>query len=151
MKVNMNSWHYRLIENFLDGSPSNSLCVYFWQVVLRLVVGGAMGLAMWGFFGGLASAFIVKFGWIDPATTPVWIKLLAAGLGAFLVLAVFLVVLLIIGFTIYGVVAAFKTLRTMFEQWDEKRPEKDDNLIVAFVKAKKRKVCPMIEFTLEDK
>ena len=45
MIINKDSWHYKVVEEGLfwsDGSyPSNSLCLYFWQVVGRVLSGVA--------------------------------------------------------------------------------------------------------------
>lgn len=51
MQVNKNSWHYKVLTErfcFMRGwyewNISNSLCVYFWQVMFRLFLGVGLGL-----------------------------------------------------------------------------------------------------------
>lgn len=150
MQVNMNSWHYRLIENLFDGDASHSLCVYFWQVALRLLFVGAVTAFMWTFFGMLAVALATSAGWIAAATTPFWLKACIFIFGAFVTLGLLLAGLAVCFLILYGVAKAILTVKELLEQWDDKQEEKEDNVLVAYIKAKKRKICPMLEFTHGD-
>lgn len=147
MKVNKNSWHYKAltgkflgIEGLYEPHVSNSLCIYFWQVFLMI---------SWrGFFWLLLFPILISFLFVIPLTSLfAWINT-----GVFLqnamgleILAAWLVsgVLTGLGYSIYKV-------RKWWSKVEYTKSNKESNLIIEYIKTKKRKLCPIIEFT-EDK
>lgn len=147
MNISRNSWHYRLADftmDFFSRSPSNSLCIYFWQVVLSpfiLVAGAAIILITL-----LALAVFVLYG-LGCITNDllVWVHVLPQTFkqlpGIFNYRAIITSVIIdvsVIGFLIYK---EYKS-QCKTDEDDEKEP----NFVVAFVKAKKEKICPFITF-----
>ena len=130
MNINKNSFHYQLAKFASDGSVPNNLCAYFWLAVsgaflyflLVLVVVGiafcivSIGLAWW------SSAFQV----------PAFIGgvLSAAGLFAFLMMTI----------------EERKTDERLASWGEDTIPAKEPNLVIAYLKAKKEKVCPILTF-----
>lgn len=150
MKVNMNSWHFRLVEGFLDGDASRSLCVYFWQVAFRVIFLVVVGAALWGAFGFVALAASVVNGWIDPNLTPLWIKGCVAAFGAFVVLALFALCIVVITLVMFGISKSILVVGDLFSRWGDSKEEQEPGVFVSYVKAKKEKICPIIEFTYGD-
>lgn len=146
MKVSTQSWHYRLADSISDNlTPSKSLCVYFWQVV-------------WGFIFRfiLFPGFIAVVGAVGICGIPAAIGKLTMDLFEFIpkgsnwivffwTLGAGYVILLVI-FLLMGVFVYWKEI----VQPRRSKVVKEDNLFVAYVKAKKRKICPIIEFTGDD-
>ena len=121
MKISKQSWHYRLLFK-LDLKIPNNLCGYFWKVVRTIL--------------------------ICVILSPL---LVIAGVG-----------LLVVGGIVwlgdrYGwwkAIEAWQTrryLRKVQAKEDAKRkateaPPKQPSLFVAWLKAKKQKICPLLEF-----
>lgn len=160
LNIKKSSWHYRMVDavwaDFFNKNISNSLCGYFWQVVFApivtivmaavilaviailgsgvfYVVGAVIGNLL-AHFGLLPSSFLLEKGVFK------WEHVYAS-----------------IGIDI--LIAAFFYSRYKYRQYKERKraerslsdePEKV-NLVVEFVKAKKRKVCPVLNFVDEEK
>lgn len=141
MKVSTNSWLYRQADRF-NWQVSNSLCLYFWQVVWAVIffwiilpilgTGAAafiFGVLPVAFGSGLQFLFQLELG-----NTEIQKYLWNLGMG-------YVAIIIIFSFT------------SAYWYWKEcirkEKPKKEDNLVVAYLKAKKRKVCPLIEFTEE--
>ncbi len=146
MKVSTQSWHYRLADSISDSiNPSKSLCVYFWQVIwgfvlwfilvpiFVVIVGSLLILGIPGIIGKLTMDF---FDFL-PEGSELVLGLWYIGVGylAFLIM-----------FLLMGVFVYWKEI----VQPRKAKVVKEDNLFVAYVKAKKRKICPIIEFTGDD-
>ena len=140
MKIKKDSFHYKVVAVWSDCKPSTSLCLYFWQVVFlsvflvtKMTIFGLVLVAVAAaclFFAGALIA--LPFGWlvsevppwylsdsmVASANTVIWVLLLG---GCGLSLLVFLGAL-------------------VKNSW--KMPE----LLKAYLKAKKEKVCPVLEF-----
>jgi len=139
MKVDVNSWHYRMVCR-MNMTPSKSLCVYFWQAVwctfmlclvfpaiLLFMLVGAVAFApiplgdfiLWVFGAGVN---------IDGLNS----YLLRLGVGYAAIILMF----------VFWILCAY---------WEERRikivEKKEDGIFVSYVKAKKSKICPIIEFT----
>lgn len=149
MKVNKNSWHYRLltgeifgIEGLNSWNVSNSLCVYFWQVVFVLLWKGVALFFLIPFVinGFLIQPVIFIFGWI---TTGIIVK---GDIGLTILIMESVVI------TCFVIVCAGLSLHTFLKNKTDlsEDVEKEPNIFVEYVKAKKNKLCPMIEF-VEDK
>ncbi|UOX40353.1 hypothetical protein OBDJBBDK_00029 [Aeromonas phage AhFM11] len=130
MKINTKSWHYRFLRN-LDTNIPTSLCPYFWKVVFLLLMcifGLSMFTAfMWVIGDKLLTAYGVIFdGWFTRAVVP-----FATGFG-FCALAIA---------SVAGIVVGYYWTKENF-----KPPYKEEPLIISFIKAKKAKFCPHLEF-----
>lgn len=136
LKFKRSSLHYRFVRKFWS-HPSTSLCKYVWQFIFS-VIGAITCILMAAMITFifvlvpighiLTAAGIYDFGveWKD-ALLPyiVWSCIMATGVGA----------LIVRGIREY--------------KWRNRhkvKPEKEPNLFVEFVKAKKEKVCPIIKF-----
>lgn len=141
MKINRNSWHYKRADSFTY-IPSKSLCLYFWQVVWGIVfwwvitpvlavvvavlVFGCLPLAVGTFLLDLIDYIKTGSKWLD--------AIRATGLGYLFFLTFFA---LLAGFAYYRKVRSRQKLKF----------KKEENLFVSYIKAKKQKICPIIEFT----
>lgn len=138
MKVNVKSWHYRTASQF-DWQISNSLCTYFWQVVWAAIffwliapVLVIVAVAMLFFALPLAAGKLILplFGYVENPSK--WVEVLwCTGAGY---LFFFLLFMAISGFVYY-------------RERKPKNVERPDSLLVSYIQAKKRKICPVIEFT----
>lgn len=149
MNISRNSWHYRMADFMLDffgKSPSNSLCIYFWQVVLSpfLIVAGVAILL----FALTAILFVFLYGFgaffNDMLAS---MKILPAIFhqlpGVFNYRAV---VTSVIIDTLLVLVIAYNTY--FKHRWVSNKSDepKETNFVFAYVKAKKQKICPFINF-----
>lgn len=148
MKISKDSWHYRMLTNrfmFLDGwysyNISNSLCIYFWQVVFRFLGGAAAALTI---SAPIVLGLDVATGVIQTIDNVVLQVLLHlwAGLGIFTgLLAVVYSILIVLAFVAAGAEWASQRIPSK----EKKKP----SLLASYIKAKKDKVCPMLEFVDE--
>lgn len=118
MKISTNSWHYKMII-FMDFDPARNLCTYFWQVVgtCLLWIGAAIFAPMFAIV--LLAPFINIF---VPISLP---PILLGG-----------------GIDIAILCLVWHEYRQTHISYEYKEP----TLIGAWVRAKKEKVCPLIEF-----
>ena len=149
MNISRNSWHYRLADFMLDfanKSPSNSLCVYFWQVVLAPFAIMAVVFAL------LMAAVVLLIALLYGVGTmfndllagihilPVTFKQLP---GIFNYRAVITSLLIDASIILWCTYKVRKNSRPKSEKIDE---QKEQNFVFAFIKAKKQKICPFINF-----
>jgi len=118
VKVNVNSWHYKL-ANLIGGdveleNQHMSLCSYFWRVVIAGLLSPILLLIL---VAAVVCLFIyVGFVWVRDTIKPYAIAL--------------------------------------YETWQDRHPPKKfefpktepSNLLVAWMQAKKARVCPLIEW-----
>lgn len=140
MYVSKSSWHYRMIDwcwNHVGKSPANTLCGYFWQMVLSpFVVIWFYGVILvliflalsWAFyFSGAVACNILNWFHVLPnsfAIEPMtfnWRHVVASLL-------------------ISSSIASYYFYKFTHEK------TKTPNVVFEFIKAKKRKICPFIEF-----
>ncbi len=134
MQVSRSSWHMRLCRRMSGDDPyvARDLCHHFRGVMWRL------GVIVLGVV--LAIACVVTMGWWLYMAVTIMIKYPIIGLilGIIAVCAV----LLIVG------------LRKLISWYQEHsanavpkppKPPKQPNLLVSYIKAKKRKICPLID------
>lgn len=164
MNIDMNSWHYRFNKFFLNDSKSvpESLCPYFWATIGRLtaalfaiaviltlffIVGFAtmMGIGEAGFVNILSTALAPS------GTTAVWMYplvmliggiMIALGLGAVFGL-LFVLIMISTGVTMLGQKYQGLTVIHLIHS--------SDNLVIAYIRAKHRKICPKINFRYGEK
>ena len=145
MKVNNNSWHYRLltgdifvIQGVNSWNVSSSLCLYFWQVVFMLLW---KGVAL--FF---LTPFVINSLLILPLVSTLGLittGVIVQGDTGLTVLVMELIVIIV-----FVIVLAGLSLYTFLKDKTDLADvvEKDPNLFVEYIKAKKNKLCPIIEF-----
>lgn len=146
MKISKNSWHYWLVREigeFYD--PSNSLCVYFWQVV-------------WSIFKTMVIAcFVLLLALL--LSFPLWQFFVTLPLGAENSLALFNAIVysaILIGFLCSWLVDLIeycqeKRQEKLYKKLRQSEPvkPKQPSLLTAYIQAKKEKFCPTIQFTDE--
>lgn len=141
MKISTNSFFYRQADKF-TWEISSSLCVYFWQVVWAVLFWWVItpvlavlltALLLLGMPFAAGKLILPIFGYVETGTKlSEYLWHLGAGYTFFLVFV--------------GLMAAWTYYQEVKPNQGEK-PKKEENLFIAYVKAKKRKICPLIEFT----
>lgn len=128
MKISKKSWHYKVHHFWTDtfwDDPNTTLCYYFWTVVGGLFKGlfivGAASIIVFGL--GFFLYLLGKVTWLHP---------------------------LVMG-EVFGVVlGAFLLFRLARYARDARPIARSDNLVVAYLRARKQRFCPLIEFTDPD-
>ncbi|WPJ21443.1 hypothetical protein [Salmonella phage vB_SalD_ABTNLS3] len=146
MIINANSWHAKLHDRFYDRhSRPHSLCAYFWKMVwacfaCAVVAGSTLfGLTVAG--AGVLEHFFVL-------STPV---LLSLGFVLGLV-AIALIIALSIGLAFGAMnLHAWYDARREEKEWQRIQAEREgretkENVVIQYIKARKSKVCPVINF-----
>lgn len=145
MRVSRKSWHYKVWKLTNPNREPKNLCRYFWRcfftVVIPAIVGALVMVAL-GFIFYLivrnAAIVGISFGALSA------LVLLLFGLYYFLQWkgeAIWHVVTVIFGGGARGVGAGVRTPFVAVQKVKKREP----GLIRAFLSAKKKKVCPMIE------
>ncbi|ALA12129.1 membrane protein [Pseudomonas phage vB_PaeM_MAG1] len=133
MKIDKNSWHMRLHRTFetpvysaiSSGWQIVTLCSYFWQTVLLVVWLAATVVSLAAVVGSVLYALV-----LGPLTGYV--------LGSTLAVMGFVWIGIITIF--YGVWVFYRLSRLMSSKSTSK-----DGILVAYLKAKKAKFCPVVE------
>ncbi len=116
MKVKRTSWHYHVSTLLCNYEKNDNLCWYFWRLVFTI-----LGLAG-------ATAFIILAGYA-------YVTSLQFISTSILIVAMFLAIVLL-PLAIY-----------FLRETIGKSPEIPcENILFEYLKAKKRKVCPLIEY-----
>ena len=121
MKIKRSSWHYRLNEHMHSGEVSKSICGYFWQTIFSLSI-GLFGIGALSVFGFLIFSPILQYVLPISLTPPNYDRVAHI---------IFYLELLIIGALGFGAIYS----KSSFLQ-----------VIGAYLKAIKNKVCPLIKF-----
>lgn len=130
MKISTKSWHYRFL-NSLNTNIPKSLCPYFWKVVFTIAWITGSILLLIAFFTSIGVRIFEGIGFAVDNIVLYWS--LAAVVGtATVTSAIALVVAVIFGF--------------VWAKENFKPPYKEEPLIITFVKNKKSKICPRLEF-----
>jgi hypothetical protein len=140
MEINRNSWHYRLLK-FSDTVPSTSLCLYFWQVALVVPIKGLVVAV----FGSLLGVCLVTFLLLFAAPLATLLFFLISDLppsSDWVLLNLLGAIIWLIPIVLFGEVAVKKILRNKETNYTPKEP----NILLEFLKAKKEKICPLIQF-----
>lgn len=143
MNISKNSWHYRVCD-WYSWVPSNSLCLYFWQVVWACVLSFILipfaivfvGFMLLGVFPFIIGSTLTGNFHQDIHLMSWYTILVSWSVGAGI-------------FAVIGVAGLLKLLyddKIIFKNRKEKDVEKEPNLVVEWVRAKKAKVCPVITF-----
>ncbi len=133
MKINKKSWHYKAISK-LGFTPSKSFCMYFWQIPLigmYLIVAIAIGvLAICATLNAVLAPIAFMFAWDG------YFELAFEGdrVGAELLAGVVWFLYVLFGRAIYR------------HHHPVGFAKKEPSIIVEYIKAKKQKICPILEF-----
>lgn len=164
MNIDMNSWHYRLNKKFLNdsGDVPESLCTYFWSTIGRLSAAGfALAVITTLFFiTGFASFMaihdagltnIISTALASAEITALWMYPIIVLVGAFMLALCFglifgiLILLVAISTGISMLGRKYKGLTV------KQRIDSSDNLVISYIRAKHRKICPKINFSYGEK
>ncbi|ADJ19432.1 membrane protein [Acinetobacter phage 133] len=157
MKIKATSWHYRLNTSFCknwDESVPPSLCPYVRVTLYRLMGLAAIALitaiVIWflgtvavGFLGNAAGVFEVNTLYLHWYSPDIWPLILLLGI----LTTVFIVggVCLAIGIVIELSEAISKLIyNRKYNKYITHKP-KEPGLVRSYIKARKQKLCPMIE------
>lgn len=134
MKVNSNSWHYKLLNHVLSDSAdevrkgSVGLCEYFWKVCWSAFLG----------VGIIALAIFFSFTLVAPllywAGVPLLLDFVAVG---------------VFWYAIAGMCLSIAGVRYVYLKWSYRVGDRPPSLLMERIKAHKAKVCPLIEFEEE--
>jgi large-conductance mechanosensitive channel len=140
MDVKRTTLHYKILTDrcfLMDGwTPSRSLCIYFWQVVARFC---------WCLFvmslvvSPLATFIVMGTGTFESSSLLVR---LYSSVGA--MISIFYIFILF-AFIVFCIVEGVKWVNSKFPR--EHKEPKEPSIIIEYIKAKKAKVCPMLNFT----
>ncbi len=139
MKISKDSWHYRLFCR-ANVMPSSSLCIYFWQAVFLLTQNILLAIA------GL---FIVSIG-LSPLALLFDVDVPANVVSTsilFWIAILICVAVVVVPETVRKslmLIGRAKNKVRVYAMPDEK--PKEPSLVTEWLKAKKDKVCPVIEF-----
>lgn len=138
MNVSKNAWHYKvlMVEDQQKIQYGTNLCAYFWMVVVALL--------MWT--AGIAAAVLVisAVGICAWLATYVWYFMIGGAFG----IESFEVRNILLSLVVNGILIA-AWLWSIFVRARSKRKKEvreSSNILVEYVKAKKQRICPIIEF-----
>lgn len=147
MIVDVNSWHYKMAKEWVGDLdyPSNNLCGYFWEVVAGILKTISIAIAF--SFIMLSLGFIV----VSPlvALFNMFFGFLDAESGVYEAVHMATVFILIAGpyFVVDWLGKRASSLPASFNRKRvPKETPKKPNLLFEYLKAKKQKICPIIEF-----
>ena len=163
MKIKSKSWHLRLVQMYDEFYVPRDLCSYFWVVAGAIVLSLFVLVAFTAFSLGIAILFInLKIGKkIKTSRTDEAIAFLSALLTLVLYSTIgFTIAFLLDGHLIYGIITVSSgifltcilwifTILFIKHHFEHEQKEHTPNLLIEFIKAKKHKVCPLIE-VIED-
>lgn len=170
MKINKNSWHYKAL-NRVDLSPPRTLCGYFWKLVLACCLHVFMGVLMIAYLLCLPLIALVAFmGGMKPnswkavewneykrikvtknvALYPAHVIFPALVLATVFIAVVMnnplLFMALVAPAMLFFVWVKDNPYVKQSQETSENEPLTATGVVFAFIKAKKRKVCPLIEY-----
>ena len=143
MNLSKNTWHFKVVEDefcFMEGwDASRSLCLYFWQVVMRLFFGIGLGLLA-------VSPLVTIITYVTDTTHSAPFLIHFYSFIGFIVSFFYFFVL---GITICCcTIEGVKWVARKFpRKYKEPKEPKEPSIIIEYIKAKKAKVCPMLNFT----
>lgn len=149
MQINTNSWHYKLVTMNGAESAPRSLCPYFWKGVwhtfLLAFAAFAVCFAGWGVGVDVATWMFAQCG-VALSSVAAIIPGLIVG---WLMLAAIFGTIFLIGYGIYKVISRRKERKEAAE-WEARKNgtyvPPQPNIVIAFIKARKEKFCPTLEF-----
>lgn len=118
MRISRKSWHYKMADMLCEYGPSNSLCIYFWQVLGSLFLWVSLAVFALCILWFLVSPIRMFF---DEGAAQDAVTLCFIGLGAMFIY-------------LLGRLLSKAKEATFLQVTGE------------FIAAKKRRICPVIEF-----
>ncbi|BBC78157.1 membrane protein [Escherichia phage EcS1] len=155
MQIKRNSWHYKLNMFYCNNSEwriPTSLCPYFWKTLFFTC------------FASFKALIIGFFAWFLGHEIAIWLAsyigihlgTIGAIVPGVIVGAIMLATTIAVGLGIaFGTHWVYEYIKDYFEErrYRKRReriesgvPEKEPSLLVSFIKAKKSKYCPSLEF-----
>jgi len=144
MKISTKSWHYRWLSK-LKIVQSRSLCVYLWQVVfsttifpgIALLILSAIVILALACLVGIFTVPLTLFGVVTLSPDGILAATLIFGTGSY--------ALLVWNSGSYAlkIYSRYKNRRYLSRDF----VPVEDGLVVSYIKAKKAKICPFIDFT----
>ena len=143
MNISKRSWHYRYMDWLgFDVRGTHSLCIYFWKLVFALTyppllmgAGALIGLSV---VVGVVALPLHYMGLIDLKLLPQLISgaLIVCGVAGWVAVTLFLAWYL----------SEYAHKRSIARRNSTTAPQQP-NVFIAYIKAKKQKVCPIIDYT----
>jgi len=124
MKINTNSWHYKIVSRFTPSEEiPKTLCSYFWILFFGIIV----------LIAGLGAALIILFASLSPILVPLINHFYPGTIndGPEKVIT-----------GLYAIVLVALLVRYIYN----KTSFTTNNVLFQYLKAKKDKVCPLIEY-----
>lgn len=146
MQINTNSWHYKLVTMNGAESAPRSLCPYFWKGVWHMAFAAfAVCFAGWGVGVDVATWLFAQCGVVLSSAAAIIPGLIVG----WLMLAAIFGTIFLIGYGIYKVISRRKEKKEAAE-WEARKNgtyvPPQPNIVIAFIKARKEKFCPTLEF-----
>ena len=142
MKISVKTWHYRFMiwawDPYHLGRLPKDLCTYFDKLVLGLVF--SWWILIWRKANDLGKAIMI----IEPVAIAASVFVFVATRAIY-----FSIYIAHIGlYGLAGVLAGLVVLQANIEDWKRKRPPTphEPSVLKEWVKAKHRKICPLLEF-----
>lgn len=137
MKISKSSWHYWLVSKFnSEYDIPHSLCPYVRKVISSIIwafiAACAIGAMIWFFLATPVMFWMAKAGWIVVGADTLKVGVVSQAVWLFC----------IGGFLV-------NLAREKYKDRNQSKPEKAPGLISSYIKAKKDKFCPTIEFVGE--
>lgn len=136
MKIKKTSWHYQVASLTTNGQPSNSLCIYFWQVVGSVFV--AIPLSILAILALIFLLTLPFTQYLFTSKPPLTVTVI---IGAFEILL--LADVLLSSMKKRRGMGMFKYLKHQAPTFSNDSPP---SLFRSWLRAKKDKVCPLLEF-----
>lgn len=134
MEISKSSWHYRLINSTI-GKPSNSLCLYFWSLIISLL----MRILVAFIFVTWVLMMLITISPILIGYNDEYLFLYILGI------LPWVVTLLILGDYLHEKFPQVREKHFLKKNRREQL-EKEPHIVVEYVKAIKNKVCPILDF-----
>ena len=133
MKISINSWHYRLMGELGLRIPYN-LCAYFWKTVWALLLS--------------ASLVVVSVYLTVAASMPFWWWVNPSADALPLVIFVGTIDVAILAVVLVTVIRDrhYTEMNEGTRPWPSQEPQKEPGLLILWLRAKKEKLCPFIDF-----
>ena len=141
MEINRKSWHYRM-NCYMDGEGSvrkwDNLCSYFWKTVFNVI----LKIVMWGLLTGVGIVALFVFYTMGGDVVSKFIDL-----SDYAMINV-VIINMITGLMLFAAVIACVVvlMLSIFVLPKAIKDSTSDNLVTQYIKAKKQKYCPRIEF-----
>lgn len=139
-KINRNSWHYNLQYKFFNSGPGETLCSYFWKTIFATISIGFLFFTLTPLILLIASIAVFTI------AIPFFVQEFDSNIISIMVIGTFIWIITITE-TFKELNRKYKWTSNLFnKQKTKKKKHQQSSMIVEYLKAKKDKVCPLIEF-----